>query len=194
MNRPVTLGQLLIAVFSLAAMGAIMSYALARHGSGEPAFAHDDPRDYCTAVDTVDEPDLRWAGKTLPDDVRKAAVEAFDEDIVAHNIVLWRCMDGEVWWCMFWGTNWCPQRDINRTAPAHIYERCARLGDSEGFSRAEQRLETAWWWACEEGRPVIIGGGLAGLDHRYFTAALWVNLGDGRNPTPFDNSERTYPP
>jgi hypothetical protein len=185
---------LLLACGAIGILMVVMSVVLGRDESSEPPFAYDDPAVYCAAVGTVDEPNLRWAGKTLPDQVRSAAVEAFDEDIVSHNIVLWRCMDGEVWWCMFWGTNWCPQRDINRTAPAHIYERCARLGDSAGFSRSEQRLETVWWWGCEDGRPLIVGGGLAGLDHRYFTAALWVNLEDGRNPTPFDDSERTYPP
>jgi hypothetical protein len=170
-----------------------MSLTFARHESDEPAFAHDDPRGYCAAVDTVDELDLRWAGKTLPDEVRAAAVEAFDEDIVSHNIVLWRCMDGEVWWCMYWGTNFCPQRDISRTAPAHVYELCARLGESPGLGRPQQGYATVWWWACDGGSPIIVGGGYAGLDQRYFTARQWRNLNDGRNPEPFEDTERTFP-
>jgi hypothetical protein len=150
----------------------------------DPQFAFDDVREYCSTFDMLDEPDIHWVGRREPAEVREAAAVAFSDEIVGPNEVLWRCMDGEVWWCLSWGTNWCPKRDLSLTPSGRLYEICANAQEDRALSRAEQGLATAWTWSCKDGMPVVesLANGYSGLDRRYFTAALWVNLDDGRHP------------
>jgi hypothetical protein len=183
MRRKIPLAQLLLAVGAFATGAFVMSLIGRANGDEDPQFAFDDVREYCSTFDTLDEPDIRWVGEPTPGDVRDAAVDSFTAEIVAPNEVLWRCMDGEVWWCLQWGTNWCPKRDVSLTPNDRLYRLCGTATD-RALSRAEQGQATVWMWSCKSGRPVVesLANGYSGLDRRYFTSALWVNLDDGRNP------------
>ena len=177
MSRYVPFRQLVFALAGCCSLAAVMLVAVVlepRHHLASQTV--DDVRAYCTAVQTVDEPDARRAGGELPVAVRAAAVEKFDEEIVVHNQVLWRCMDGEIWWCMFWGTNWCPSRDTSEEPTRRMMDLCeAGTGDRE-LSRAERGRATIWRWECRGGEPAISGILGDALDSRGFTAALWKRL------------------
>jgi hypothetical protein len=176
--------QLVIVIVTSAVTAFVTFQVVDRDGDAGPRFAFDDVRDYCSTVETLDEPDIRWVGKPTPDEVHEAAIAKFTEQIVGPNEVLWRCMDGEVWWCLQWGTSWCPQRDVSMEASPRMYEICARETEDRPLSRAEYGRATVWSWSCRAGRPVpdLTPNYSAIVDRRYFTAALWVSLEDGRNP------------
>jgi len=55
----------------------------------------DDPFDYCAAVGNVDKPgdSLKWSGPTVPDAIMNNVGEGEKERVI------WRCLDGNVYWC-----------------------------------------------------------------------------------------------
>ena len=142
---------------------------------------------YCDAVQTVDAPDQRWTGAAIPHQVLGAADTKYSARVVEANNVLWRCMNGDVVWCLSWVTNFCPKGDLSTKPSQAILTYCSssRHLNDDSIGRSDAGLGTIWTWACRNGVP-FIRGQFAPVDARGFHAWIWHVL------TP-DGSDRFVP-
>ena len=121
-----------------------------------------DPFAYCAAVGTIDAPDERYAGATVPEpllvDLREKAGIADDApaDWVEAGTV-WRCMDGAVWAC-FAGANLpCSEKADTSTTPwPEMEEFCQEDPNADVIPAAVTGRATVYEWRCLEGTPQVI--------------------------------------
>jgi hypothetical protein len=141
-----------------------------------PTATYDDVTRYCDALGTVDEPDQQWTGSTVPREVIDAATAHFGPRIVADNSVLWRCLNHDVVWCMYWGTNHCPKGDLDTSPNPMIRAFCSdeRNRGAGSIGRADAGA-TIWHWRCQDGTPVIVDQAIP-VDERGFPASIWQVL------------------
>jgi hypothetical protein len=81
---------------------ALVATTMTGPATTEPRF--EDPFAYCAAVGTIDAPDARYAGPTMPDAVARGLKAAFDMPESAplepfRDRSTWRCMAGKVYAC-----------------------------------------------------------------------------------------------
>ncbi len=144
-------------------------------GVSDSTSSFSDAAAYCDAVGTIDAPDARWMGAVVPGSVRDAA-RAVADGAADTNDVLWRCLGGSVFWCVSFGTNWCPKGDAGMDPIQSVRDFCARSGDTDNAGgRAVAGLATIYQWGCRGGVPAI-SKQLFTTDTQGFVEASWHKL------------------
>jgi hypothetical protein len=145
------------------------------------AAAYTNPFDYCRAVGDVDEPDSRYTGEPVPEEIaealRTATGAAPDAPIDWFTEgAFWRCMDGKVYGC-FVGANlpcWS-EADTSRTPNEAMTEFCVAQPDAGFIPAAASGHETVYEWRCNNGTPEIVRQ-VVEVDDRGFAADFWYEL------------------
>jgi hypothetical protein len=161
-----------LSLVAFAACGGSSSIRTASPMGTRTPSTYEEVVTYCAAVDTVDEPDGRWLGSTVPSEVIAAATAKLGTQIVTNNPVLWRCLDHAVVWCMYWGTNYCPKGDLSKAPTATMRAECIANANLDDMGRVVPGPATVWKWICRDGVPVVQAQRFA-VDSRGFHANVW---------------------
>lgn len=129
-------------------------------GSAAGASTFKDPVAYCAAVGTVDRPDARYVGESVPDWIARALMRATDAPPDApldfFKQAAWRCRDGKVVACSYGANIPCDSKaDVSRGPNTGMREFCAENRDAEVVPASATGRETVYEWRCERGKPVI---------------------------------------
>jgi hypothetical protein len=146
-----------------------------------PAATYTDPFAYCAAVGDMDEPDARYVGQQVPEEIAKALRTASGSapdaplDLFLQGSY-WRCMDGQVYGC-FVGANipcWS-KANTDRTPTTAETEFCTAQPSADVIPAAVTGHETVYEWRCKDGAPEIVRQVLQ-VDSRGFVADFWYAL------------------
>lgn len=115
---------------------------------------------YCRQVDTIDYPDHRYTGPSVP----PAVIAALGAPPSASaDRVRWRCLDGAVLACATYDRPVCAMTP----SVGEMMELCARRPNAANL------LAPAGLWRCEGTRPVIASGENWPVDARGFLPGAW---------------------
>jgi hypothetical protein len=138
-----------------------------------------DPWRYCAQVGTVDGPDDRFVGDSMPYALMNRLIS---EGIFApglHSDVQWRCEDGTLRVCVIDLYDWCSSAYLNVTPDRPMIDYCYEHPDEEIFpgyiqGHGNQLIQ----WRCKDG--IVIGDKSDGeeieRDARGFISAEWSLL------------------
>ena len=153
-------------------------------GSGQSS-VFTDPFTYCAAVGTLDAPDARYTGPTVPEAVAKGLMKAFGAPAAAplepflHN-TFWRCMDGVVYACTVGANLPCQERaDTSRTPTERMTNFCQDNPQAEVIPAVVTGRATVYEWTCANGRAQAARQ-FAQPDARGFLSNIWHPI----SPTP----------
>jgi len=146
-----------------------------------PAATYTDPFAYCAAVGDLDQPDARYVGQPVPEEIAKALRTASGSAPDAPLELFlqgsyWRCMDGKVYGC-FVGANipcWS-KANTDRTPTTAESEFCKTQPNADSIPAVVTGHETVYEWRCNNGTPEIIRQVLQ-VDSRGFSADFWYEL------------------
>ena len=147
-----------------------------------PATTFTDPFAYCAVVGNMDQPDARYVGQPMPEEIAKAlrTVSGSAPDAPLDLFLqgsYWRCMDGQVYGC-FVGANipcWS-KADTDRTPTGAETEFCQAQPNADTIPAAVTGHETVYEWRCKDGIPEVVRQVLQ-VDSRGFVADFWYKLG-----------------
>jgi Tol biopolymer transport system component len=121
---------------------------------------YDDPFTYCAAVGTIDQPDSRYTGPEITEEVidgylRAADLQETTEPMeMLEQTTVWRCMDDSVYACNVGANLPCEAKADSGTSPsAAMNDYCAANPDSEFIPAAVTGRETIYSWHCVAGSP-----------------------------------------
>jgi hypothetical protein len=121
-----------------AVVTALLAGALAPPGAtAEQRF--DDPFAYCAAVGTIDAPDARYAGPSVPEAIARGLQTALGmpegappAPLREHSI--WRCMAGKVYACTFGANLPCQEKaDTGRSPTPAMTAFCQDAPDADAI-------------------------------------------------------------
>jgi hypothetical protein len=164
-----------------AVVPALLAGTLAAPGAtAEQRF--NDPFAYCAAVGTIDAPDARYAGPSMPEAIArglKAALGLPDgaplEPLRAHSI--WRCMAGKAYACTFGANLPCGEKaDASRSPTSAMTAFCRDEPDADGIPMVVAGRATVYAWRCAQGAPAIERQ-MARPDASGYLANIWYEIG-----------------
>lgn len=146
------------------------------------ASGYMDPFAYCAAVITMDSPDARYMGPTVPDSViegfkRAAGLQGSNEptDMFRHSTT-WRCMEGRVYACNYGANLPCNAKaDTSRAPTPAMLEFCNSSPDSDFIPMAVVGHATIYDWRCN-GRNAEVHGQIDLPDPRGYLSRIWYPL------------------
>jgi hypothetical protein len=149
-------------------------------GAAEQLF--DDPFAYCAAVGTIDAPDARYAGPSVPDAIARGLQTALGmpdgtppEPLREHSI--WRCMAGKVYACTFGANLPCQKKaDTSRSPTSAMTAFCRDESDADAIPMVVTGRATVYAWRCEQGAPAILRQ-ITRPDASGYLANVWYEIG-----------------
>ena len=184
-----TIRQRLKQMTALALLMLLSSACAAQAGSNDAApptltaeqSGFSDPFKYCASMDTIDVPDERYVGVSVPKvvirDLRgKAGIsEDAPADWVAAGTV-WRCMDGKVWACFVGANLPCVQKgDVTTTPQPGMEDFCSANPNAETMPMAVTGRATIYEWRCVDGDPQVVKQ-ILGTDSQGYLSDFWYEL------------------
>lgn len=148
--------------------------------SAEPAArTFDDPFAYCAAVGTVDAPDARYRGPSLPEAIIRGLQHASGAPAgtrVPFEHSSWRCMDGKVYACTVGANLPCAAKaDASRTPGPELATFCKEQPEADVIPAYVTGRETIYAWRCRSGAPAI-DQQVAHADARGFITEIWYQI------------------
>ena len=184
-----TIMQCLKQMTALALLALLASACGAQAGSNDatpPTVTAEESRfsnpfTYCAAMDTIDAPDERYAGVSVPEvvirDLRGKAGISDDApaDWVAAGTV-WRCMDGKVWACFVGANLPCSEKaDTSTTPQPQMADFCRANLNAETIPVAVAGRATIYEWRCVDGDPQVVKQILV-TDSQGYLSDFWYEL------------------
>ena len=122
---------------------------------------YGDPFAYCQAVGTIDTPDARYAGETVPAAVVlgliRQGVVTTDAPPAFQNQAVWRCVDGQVWACHFGANLPCQEKaDTSQTPTAEMTDFCKNNRNAEVIPAAVTGRATVFQWRCTGDKATVV--------------------------------------
>jgi hypothetical protein len=140
-----------------------------------------DPFTYCAAMGTIDAPDERYVGASVPEviiaDLREKAEISEDApaDWVAEGTV-WRCMEGEVWACFVGANLPCAEKaDTSTTPQPQVEDFCSANPNAEIVPMAVAGRATIYEWRCVDGNPQVVRQ-IFEADAQGYLSDFWYEL------------------
>jgi hypothetical protein len=139
-----------------------------------------DPVAYCSAVKTIDHPDLRYIGPASPDWIESSLGKQLKlplgaaTDAVAP--VAWRCAEGAIMACSIGMGMPCEMRPSKSRVPTK-----AAIAFCRAFPDVERPLPnlgselSAYQWVCSHGYPRLIGF-QPDLDDAGYFKRYWISI------------------
>jgi hypothetical protein len=167
--------------FALLAVITLLVVACTQEPTHAPnASSYHDPAAYCAAVGTIDAPDARYGGPSVPDWVaralRKATHGAPDAPLDFFKHAAWRCADGQVLACSFGANIPCASKaEMSRQPGPGAFAFCREHPDTDVVPAYATGHETVYEWRCRAGQPEIVRQLLA-VDAQGFQTAFWYRV------------------
>ena len=139
---------------------------------------YTDPFAYCAAVRTIDAPDARYVGLTVPDAIARglreatqAAPDAPLDQFVTRSF--WRCMDGKLYACIVGANLPCQEQANTSQAPtAEMTQYCQANASASAIPGFVTGRATVYAWSCQNG-VATPGQQVVQVDARGFLANIW---------------------
>jgi hypothetical protein len=129
--------------------------------SAATAQSFEDPFAYCAAVGTVDAPDARYAGPTMPDAVARGLMaalglpESVPLEFFRHHSI-WRCMAGKVYACTFGANLPCGTKADTSSGPTPAMTAfCRENPGADSIPMVVTGRATVYAWRCAGSAPAI---------------------------------------
>ena len=164
----------------VALMVALVAVATIRPALATERF--EDPFVYCAAVGTIDAPDARYAGPTMPEAVARGLRAALGMPESAPlrlfgRHAIWRCMAGKVYACTFGANLPCGAKADTSTSPTPaMIGFCRENPGADAIPMVVTGRATVYAWSCAGAIPAIERQ-LAAPDARGFLANIWYEIG-----------------
>jgi hypothetical protein len=135
--------------------------ATATAGPTTQAASYADPFSYCTAVGTIDTPDIRYNGPAVPDAIaqglKTASGASADAPLeIFKNGSYWRCMGGKVYACFVGANLPCDSKaNTDQTPTSAEADYCKSNPNSDFIPAAVTGHDTIYAWRCNQDTPVI---------------------------------------
>jgi len=114
-----------------------------------------DPFSYCAAVGTIDQPDARFTGPKITDQIIKAYLKAAEIDFSGEypesfkEMTIWRCMDHKVYVCNFGANLPCDSKaNTDKTPTQAMNDFCKENKNSDFIPMYVTGHETIFNWRC----------------------------------------------
>jgi len=132
-----------------------------------------DAFEYCLAVGTIDAPDSRYTGPSVPDAVKEGLRKLGRWTSEAATV--WRCMDGKTLACNGGANLPCGEADTSTEPRPDMLQWCQENADSP-IPAAITGHATIYIWECQGGVPRIVKQAFD-VDPRGFVADFWFEIG-----------------
>jgi hypothetical protein len=131
--------------------------------------------DYCAAVGTIDQADVRFTG-VLPD-FKVAKLFDVAPGALHEGAFVWRCMNGAVWVCAQLNSPICGKANISRVPTKAMTDYCQLDPDSAVIPMVVMGQEhpPAYDWACRQSVATVTRQ-LFTPDARGYPPDLWKRL------------------
>ena len=137
---------------------------------------YTDPWDYCAAVQTIDAPDERYLGESMP----HAIVVGFNETSEAPGEIpewlprtmSWRCMEGKVYACSVGANLPCDEKANTSQEPSEAAKEFCK--DNPDFPAVKQK-SSIYSWSCVNG-TMQRGPQWTEADAAGFLAKIWYEI------------------
>ncbi|MBI4674705.1 MAG: hypothetical protein HY741_23925 [Chloroflexi bacterium] len=145
------------------------------------ASSFTDPFAYCSAVGTIDTPDVRYTGPNKPDAVVRGLMKAMGlaPDAPTEPFMqatFWRCMSSKVYACTVGANIPCQEKaDLSKTPSAAMNDYCKANPASDFIPAYVTGRATVYEWKCVSGKPEA-GKQLFKADARGFIADFWYEI------------------
>ncbi len=150
--------------------------------STTPPAGFTDPFAYCAAVGTIDSPDARYMGPTVPDEIingfkKAAGLEASSEPSdVFKKTTIWRCMAGKVYACNFGANLPCDSKaDTNKVPTQEMMDYCTANPGSDFIPMSVTGHATVYSWRCTQAKAELVQQ-IATVDAQGYLASIWYLL------------------
>jgi predicted small lipoprotein YifL len=154
-----------------------------------------NPVAYCAAVGTIDQPDARYTGESVPDVVIQTLMNVFNapadvppEIYADPQRSFWRCMDHKVYACNVGANLNLPcmsKANTDRTPTAALETYCQENPNADVVPMVVTGHDTIYAWKCQGSTP-IISEQIAQTDAQGFLANIWYEV----TPSDSSSSER----
>jgi hypothetical protein len=141
---------------------------------------YSDPFAYCAAVGTIDAPDARYSGPSVPDEVARGLRTATQAPPDApldqfRSGSFWRCMDGKVYACTVGANLPCQEQANTSQAPTAAMTNYCRTNPNGDIPAFVTGRATIYAWSCANG-VATSGRQVAQVDDRGFLANIWYAI------------------
>lgn len=147
---------------------------------------YTDPFAYCAAVGTLDAPDARYVGQTLPDVLMQGYLKASGAspdaatDANFRKMTIWRCMGGKVYVCNFGANLPCDSKaDTDKNPTQEMIDFCKANQDSEFIPMAVTGHSTIYSWHCVKDLPEVLDQ-ISQVDAAGFLSNIWYLVEPGQ--------------
>ncbi len=147
--------------------------------TAEPVQADSiDPFAYCASVGTEDSPAAETVDGKLPEAIVQAMI---DQNIVSADApasmqqsAYWRCMDGNVWFCVVGANLPCSEKaDISETPTSTMDEYCQANPETNSIPAVVTGRATVYSWNCDGTTVTIAESCLARMRKDIFRNFGW---------------------
>lgn len=141
---------------------------------------YSDPFAYCAAVGTIDTPDQRYTGPSLPDSLIQGmltqGILPADMPLEFQQQSVWRCMNHSVWICNFGANIPCLEKaDPSQAATSAMEDFCKTNPTADGIPAAVTGRATVYFWRCQNGKPEAVSQ-IITVDPQGYLAVYWHQL------------------
>jgi hypothetical protein len=145
---------------------------------GSPS--NSDPFVYCAAVGTIDTPDERYNGATMPEPIVQGMIQqgivSADAPLEFQQSAVWRCMNSSVWVCHFGANLPCQEKaDTAQVPTSEMEDYCKANPTAEFIPAAVTGRATVYEWACKDGKSEVVKQ-LFKSDAQGYLADFWYEL------------------
>ena len=141
-----------------------------------------DPFAYCAAAGTVDDPDARYTGEKIPDQVingfkQAAGLQSSTEPMdMLRQTTIWRCMGGKVYACNYGANLPCDSKaDTDKTPTQAMQDYCKANPDSDFIPMSVTGHSTIYGWACAKDAPQVLDQ-IGKVDAAGYLQQIWYPI------------------
>ncbi len=150
------------------------------HPQPSEVITYSDPFAYCEAAGTVDAPDARYAGPSMPDSIIKGMIQkgiiTADTPPEFQKNAVWRCMNSHVWVCHYGANLPCLEKaDTSKSPTPEMENYCKQNSNVDTIPAAVTGRATIYTWKCSSGKPEVIEQ-VFQVDPRGYLANFWYEL------------------
>ena len=141
-----------------------------------------DPFAYCASVGRIDEPDGRYTGPKISDEIIRGYLKAagldanssYPEEFKAMTI--WRCMDKKVYTCNFGANLPCDSKaDTNRIPTQAMADFCKEFPGSDFIPMSVTGHATVYSWHCVRDAPELLDQ-IIQVDAAGYLSNIWYSI------------------
>jgi hypothetical protein len=147
-----------------------------------PTETFTDPFAYCAAVGTIDQPDSRYTGPKVSDEIINGLIQAAELNTspepsdVFKQATIWRCMENKVYACNFGANLPCDSKaNTDKTPTQAMTDYCKENNNSDFIPMYVTGHATIYSWRCVKDAPELLDQ-IDQVDAAGYLARIWYPI------------------